>query len=151
MKLYVLFLWGVMVLFVACSGGDQQVREEARKAVEATQPAPSPAPPPPTDGAQPAADAAVKHYICPNNCAGSGGDVQGTCPVCGAAYVHNAAYHNQQPSATPNAGSPQPAPAQNASGEYHYICSAGCGGGAATQGTCPSCGAALVHNQAYHQ
>lgn len=149
MKLHVLFLASVLVLFVACSGGDQKVREEARKAVEATQPAPSSAPlPPPADASS---SATVKHYICPNNCEGSGGDTQGTCPVCGAAYVHNAAYHNQQPSATPNAASPQPAPAQNASGEYHYICSAGCGGGAATQGTCPSCGAALVHNQAYHQ
>ena len=33
----------------------------------------------------PVATAGVKHYTCPKNCAGSGGDAAGTCPVCGSA------------------------------------------------------------------
>ncbi len=146
MKQLVFCLLAVSVwsLSVGC-GGNEEVRTKAREAIEASQPAP-----PDVTSTNTAGASAVKHYICPNNCAGSGGDVQGTCPVCGTAYVHNQAYHNQTQQ-TPNpAQSQQPAPAQNAAGEYHYICSAGCGTGAGTQGTCPKCGAPLAHNQAYH-
>jgi len=32
---------------------------------------------------------------------------------------------------------------------YHYICPNGCGGGDAA-GTCPTCGSAYTHNQAFH-
>lgn len=116
-----------------------------------------------------------KHFICPNNCEGSGGDAQGNCPVCGTAYVHNQAYHNQSPTATtpnvtpiqinengqatiqssadPNAAAQPTTPpaAQNAKGEWHFVCSKACGGGAGAQGTCPKCGADLTHNQAFHQ
>lgn len=88
-----------------------------------------------------------KHYICPNNCANSGGDAQGNCPVCGTAYVHNAAYHAQPPANTPQQ---QPSPAMNAAGVYHYTCTNGCAGGAGSAGICPSCGGQLAHNQAYH-
>lgn len=42
-------------------------------------------------------------------------------------------------------------PAQNAAGVWHYICSAGCSGGAGTPGNCSQCGASLSHNAAYHQ
>ncbi len=42
-------------------------------------------------------------------------------------------------------------PAQNARGEWHYICSAGCSGGSGMAGVCSQCGAALSHNNAYHQ
>ncbi len=36
-------------------------------------------------------------------------------------------------------------------GEPHYKCpTAGCAGGAESQGPCPICGATLEHNQAYH-
>ena len=54
-----------------------------------------PAPKYPIDGAvdvnQPvpgasAVNTSVKHYICSNNCAGSGGDAAGTCPVHGLPY-----------------------------------------------------------------
>ncbi len=47
----------------------------------------------------------VNHYICPNNCEGSGGAQQVACPVCQTMYVHNAAYHNQ-PQAQPQAQMP---------------------------------------------
>lgn len=106
----------------------------------------------------------VQHYICPNDCAGSGGPSQGTCPVCGTAYVHNAAFHNQGNQAPQNQinvdggdqlqniqqPQQQNSSPQNADGEYHYICSAGCAGGAGGPGSCSSCGAALEHNTAYH-
>ncbi len=111
---------------------------------------------------------AVKHYICPNNCAGSGGDAAGTCPVCGSEYLHNDAFHNQpgqqpatpqQPTVTaPQSGQspviqmpPSNDPPQNAKGVWHYICSNGCAGGSGTAGTCPKCGGTLAHNDAYHQ
>jgi hypothetical protein len=103
----------------------------------------------------------VQHYTCPNNCAGSGGETAGTCPVCGTAYVHNDAYHSQPnnapaqeaPTAAPELQMQPPTaePAQNAAGVWHYICSAGCAGGSGTQGNCPMCGASMQHNQAYHQ
>ncbi len=36
-------------------------------------------------------------------------------------------------------------------GESHYKCqTVGCTGGSASQGSCPVCGAELVHNQAFH-
>ncbi len=108
----------------------------------------------------------VKHYICPNNCAASGGPAAGTCPVCGTAYVHNQEFHNQGQSpitatpATPPAGAPgTPAsgsttvgePPQNASGVWHYTCSTGCAGGAGSAVACATCGTTLVHNTLYHQ
>ena len=109
----------------------------------------------------------VKHYICPNNCTGSGGDVAGNCPVCGTEYTHNDAFHNQgsptaptiqapqspgmqQPTVTP----PTPAaaePAQNAAGVWHWVCGKGCAGGSGSAGNCSKCGGALTHNDAYHQ
>ncbi len=110
----------------------------------------------------------VQHYICPNECEGSGGDSQGNCPVCGTEYVHNQEFHNQgnqnQNQQSQNQmnveGGDQlqdlqkqqqaSTPAQNEDGEYHYICSAGCSGGSGSQGTCSECGAELTHNTAYH-
>ena len=47
-------------------------------AVDVSQPAPGAA----------TATAGLKHYICSNNCAGSGGDAAGTCPVCGLSLIH---------------------------------------------------------------
>jgi len=41
------------------------------------------------------ASGTIQHYYCANNCEGSGGDAAGTCPVCGSAYEHNQAWHNQ--------------------------------------------------------
>ena len=110
----------------------------------------------------------VKHYICPNNCAGSGGDAAGTCAVCGAEYLHNDAFHNQpgqqpapaptpqvqtSPSMTAPSITPPPStdPPQNAAGVWHYTCAKGCAGGSGAVGKCATCGGDLAHNAAYHQ
>lgn len=105
----------------------------------------------------------VLHYICAKNCAGSGGPSAGTCPVCGAEYIHNDAFHAQdaaqeQPQITLgdqnnlNATPPPPPaePAQNASGVWHYTCASGCAGGGGAPGSCANCGGALQHNDTYH-
>lgn len=99
-----------------------------------------------------------QHYICPNNCEGSGGASAGTCPVCGTDYVHNAAFHQKNSPAADGSGSPvistnptAAEPAQNASGVWHYTCPKGCAGGGGSAGPCSSCGATLAHNPAYHQ
>lgn len=114
------------------------------------------------------------HYKCPKNCEGGVGTAQGKCPVCGTDMVHNAAFHAQaaaQPGSSPttpitinptNATAPgstpaaaqqpaQPAAAQNAKGDWHFVCSKACGGGAGAAGNCPKCGSPLTHNQAFHQ
>lgn len=108
----------------------------------------------------------VQHYYCANNCAGSGGDAAGTCPVCGTAYTHNQAWHNQQNTATPTTTTSNgvttgvgavpptqntPEPAQNAAGVWHYTCPNGHAGGAGSAIACSSCGTSLVHNSLYHQ
>lgn len=110
------------------------------------------------------------HYICVNNCEGSGANEAGPCPVCGEELVHNTSFHANEQGGAANApqilgagGDNSPnvitlpeqtpsnaAPTQGASGEFHYTCSAGCGGGGNAQGACPSCGAELVHNAAFH-
>lgn len=121
----------------------------------------------------------VHHYICAKGCEGSGGAAAGNCPVCGDPYMHNDAWHSPEamaargetPSEAPPAAQfdpndppqidfknqmnapPQltpPSPAQNAAGVWHYICSAGCEGGAGAAGQCGKCGKDLVHNAAYH-
>lgn len=100
----------------------------------------------------------VKHYICPNGHLEGGADSQGTCINCGAALVHNQAYHNQASTPTPQPGAnvptnapPPTEPAQNAAGVWHYTCPNGHAGGAGGPSACPECGATLAHNQAYHQ
>jgi len=112
-------------------------------------------------------DGAVQHFVCPNKCEGSGGPINGTCPVCGTAYTHNQAFHNTpeyQQKTTPdlvpvnapggdvvNQPPASTLPAQNADGEYHYFCSFGCGTGAGDKGVCPKCGNEYAHNAKYHQ
>lgn len=120
------------------------------------------APTPGTDDAAPAPattqaaapPSGVKHYTCPKNCKGSGGDAAGTCPVCGTAYVHNQAFHGQEAAtpagATATPVTPPPSPAKNAAGVFHYTCSKGCAGGAGAAGKCATCGGDLAHNAAYH-
>lgn len=161
----------VVMLLVAC---------QSDKKPAATQlPTPAPVQPQSQPLNAPVATAGVQHYICPNNCSGSGGAAAGTCPVCGTQYTHNAAFHNQtgadannqqlapspiltnpqqtttpQQTTVPNPQTqPQPAaePAQNTAGVWHYICSKGCTGGSGTRGLCAKCGAGMDHNQAYHQ
>lgn len=130
--------------FVACKDNNSAVRDSARDSLNVPETVT-----PVTPALQ--AGGSVAHYTCPNNCEGSGGAAQGNCPVCGTAYVHNQAFHSQ-PAATGTPATPAtPAgSAQNASGVYHYICSSGCAGGSGTQGSCATCGNALVHNQAFH-
>lgn len=112
------------------------------------------------------------HYVCANNCEGSGANAAGPCPVCGEELVHNAAFHSGEQGGN-NQNAPQiinddggsfsskitplgeesssnSAPAVSGDASFHYICSAGCGGGGAAQGPCPSCGAAMEHNAAFH-
>ena len=139
-------------LALACSNNQ-------KKPVTPQQPAPGTptvaTPPMNSPNAAPAVAGGAQHYTCPNNCAGSGGATAGTCPTCGTAYVHNAAFHNQGGDAgaqSPTIQMPQQeSPAQNAAGVYHYTCSNGCAGGSGTAGTCAQCGGTLAHNQAYHQ
>jgi predicted small secreted protein len=107
-----------------------------------------------------ASGAVVNHYICASNCAGSGGPSAGNCPVCGKEYLHNDAFHAQDNQAQPEmilgdqngAVTPPPAaePPQNANGVWHYTCASGCAGGSGAAVACPSCGATLQHNAAYH-
>lgn len=155
--LFLMPLLSLALVFSSCQKStDADSVKKARESLQSRLPAnPSfdQALPPSSLGATtPSAPGGVAHYICPSNCAGSGGDAQGTCPVCGTAYVHNAAYHNQNPGVTDGqTPPPTPEPAINAAGVYHYICSAGCEGGAGGQGNCDKCGASLAHNAAYHQ
>jgi len=83
----------VALLFVAC--------QSDKKPTTTQGPAPTPMQP---LTAPTVATAGVQHYICPNNCVGSGAAQAGTCPTCGTAYAHNAAFHNQPGN---NAGNPQ--------------------------------------------
>lgn len=107
------------------------------------------------------ASSGVFHYKCPNGC--GGGDAAGTCPVCGTAYVHNQAFHNQAPTSnttnpvananvtTSGTQAQTPEPAQNAAGVWHYTCPNGCDGGAGSALACAQCGSTLAHNSLYHQ
>lgn len=114
---------------------------------------------PMTAPAPAAATGGVEHYVCPKGCKGGGGPAQANCPACGTAFVHNQAFHAQDPK---NAASPTqmptptpapagtPEPAQNAAGVWHYTCGKGCAGGAGAAGNCAKCGGPLSHNTAYH-
>lgn len=159
MKKFFFFTSTILVFTLFAFSCKDQAKEDIRnKAIESVPvtPATSSSSPSPAPAAN---SSGQKHYACPNNCAGSGGDGAGTCPVCGTAYVHNQAFHNDNagtPAATPNitpVPTPPPStsePAQNAAGVWHYTCSAGCDGGAGAAGSCSKCGGALAHNQAYH-
>lgn len=155
------------LLIIACNDqSSDSVREEARESLKVPPPSNNQITTIDPNAGNPIAQtntSGVAHYICSNNCAGSGGAAAGTCPVCGSDYIHNQAYHNQQsvtpsinlPSETvvPGGGTPpiqSTTPAQNAAGVYHYTCSNGCVGGSGTAGNCGSCGSALAHNTAYH-
>jgi len=158
-----IFLLAALCLTIGCYENKTAPKYPIEGAVDLNQPAPA------ATGVNPG----VKHYTCSNNCANSGGDAAGNCPVCGNAYVHNDAYHNNTAAPTPNpaAGAAGAAgatttqtststvnftdpnstePAQNADGVWHYTCGAGCEGGAGAAGTCASCGGALAHNSGYH-
>lgn len=149
----------LMFILVSCgSEGDRSVRDEARQSLRDLPPGSVQPPAANINQGAAVATGGVQHYICANNCEGSGGPSAGTCPVCGSEYQHNQAYHNQPP--TGNAINPvnptipttpaTPEPAQNAAGVYHYTCPDGCSGGAGSATACASCGKTLVHNTAYH-
>ena len=89
----------------------------------------------------------VLHWMCPNNCKGSGGTGPGKCPVCGSAYEEPLMYIDP----VTHAATPTHTEPQNAKGVYHFICPKGDPGGAGIAGNCPKCGTPLEHNQAYHE
>jgi hypothetical protein len=155
----------VILMAFACGEKSSTVRDSARESLGVNENLSTTTAPPPS-ATIPTGASGVMHYTCPNNCEGSGGAAAGSCPVCGTAYEHNQAFHNQtqqptekmtfpgQTTTVPADGStppPTPEPAQNASGVWHYTCANGCAGGAGGAGTCASCGGALAHNAAYHQ
>ena len=149
-----------VVGMTSCGGNnDSDVRRNARESLNVSDdPAAQPATSNPNAVASnpaatpPPATGTGVHYICPNNCEGSGGDTQVACPVCGTQYVHNQAFHTSQQTTPPvQATTPATPPAaQNAAGVYHYTCSNGCAGGAGGAGSCATCGSALAHNTAFH-
>ncbi len=99
----------------------------------------------------------IEHYICQNGHKGS--HKQGVCPECNIAYTHNQAYHGlnipkdalKDPFKQGTPTTTSASPAQNAYGDYHYICPNGHSGGSGTAGNCSSCNAKLTHNQLYHK
>ena len=117
--------------------------------------------------------AGVWHYTCTTGCSGGTGSAS-PCATCGQTLVHNTQYHDTQGAsntsnvtsndggismANPLAGAmtppattttKTPEPPQNADGVWHYICDAGCAGGAGSATACSSCGKTLAHNTAYH-
>lgn len=153
---------GIFCLFIACQNtGDKSVRDAARESLP-VQPE-SPVVTPNTTTSVPTTSSlgtgGVQHYICANNCEGSGGAAAGSCPVCSNPYTHNQAWHSQasNQTSTPTPGTTitppaprTPEPAQNAAGVWHYTCAAGCAGGAGSATACSGCGATLAHNTAYH-
>ncbi len=156
--------WILVILLVlgtlaACNSADKDsVRDDARSSLREIPP--GTVAPPASSTPAAVSTSGVHHYICPNNCEGSGGASAGTCPVCGSEYTHNQAYHNQPSAANSPSTSVLPAPgqsiqttpepAQNAAGVWHYTCPAGCDGGAGSAGKCSKCGGDLAHNTAYH-
>jgi len=152
LKIAICLLFLGSLTIIGCADGDKsKVREEAKQNLpEATSTSTITSP-------STALNTGVAHYICPNNCEGSGGDAAGTCPVCGTEYTHNQAFHNtpdavgdgQTLPTGPPPGAPSN-PAQNEAGVYHYTCPNGCAGGAGSAGTCSGCGGELAHNADYH-
>lgn len=137
------------IAFFGC--GEDEAKKAARDKMDATTPATTQAPN--TSGAA----GSVEHYICPNGHIGSGAAAEGNCSECGAALVHNQAFHANDPNnaasqniqtTTPTPTTPEPA--QNSAGVWHYTCANGCEGGAGAQGACPKCGGQMAHNAAYH-
>lgn len=134
--------------FTACQNNDSaRIRDAARQTLPEIDPNTIVAPATSTASV----NSNEPHYKCPNNCVGGVGAASGSCPVCGTDMEHNQAYHNPAPAGTtvPSAATPAASTAA-AGGVFHYICSNGCAGGAASATACATCGNTLVHNQAYH-
>ncbi|MBT8191084.1 MAG: hypothetical protein KJO29_11705, partial [Bacteroidia bacterium] len=88
MKLYK-FLPVLMLFFVAACNNAPERPEPLLDQTQTASPV-TPAATLQTPAGTATALPVVNHYICPNNCAGSGGPNAGTCPVCGTTYTHNA-------------------------------------------------------------
>lgn len=114
MKLFASLLF-ILFAISACgpSAQDREVRESARQSLLDQNASLANTAPANQLPATAAVNTSVSHYICPNNCEGSGGDAEGTCPVCGSAYLHNQAYHSTPAATTPTS---TPDPPQNAAG-----------------------------------
>ncbi|NNE30334.1 MAG: hypothetical protein HKN16_11905 [Saprospiraceae bacterium] len=78
-------------------------------------------------------------------CSNDSANVDGTTPTTSTTTTTTPATNNT--TTTPPATAE---PAQNAAGVWHYTCPAGCAGGGGSATACPSCGATLAHNTAYH-
>src|SRR5690625_143391 len=146
----ILLISGLMLLGSCRDGGVSSSGGQNASSPQSTSPAPSSADNPGINNIMAGSDnsSAQHHYICANNCEGSGSDSSGTCPVCGETLLHNDAYHSS--GGSENITLPDAGATANVSGEHHFMCSAGCGDGGPSAGNCPSCGAELVHNDAYH-
>lgn len=153
-------------LWIACGGNTQKKTSDENNGTSPTTTLASP-----TESEE---SEIVTHYICPNRCKGSGSDAPGKCPVCGADYLHNDAFHQNNSASTPASENPSTAvSSQNTSTpatssltqteiealkkkgpEYlaHYVCPSYCkGSGSASAGKCPVCGKDYIHNDVYHQ
>lgn len=101
----------------------------------------------------------VYHYTCPKGHKGS--DKSGVCAECGSIFAHNQDFHGKQVLTLPavvndanknsTPANNTPPPAQNAYGDYHYICPNGHIVGSGKADNCSACGTKLAHNQAYHR
>lgn len=170
---YIKYLF-VLTIFTVVACNSAPDRPSAILDPSYVAPAEPSAPTAPTKAPEPPQNSlGVWHYTCPNGHNGGSGSAT-ACSECATTLVHNTTYHdspaatvnpnapamtstvipagsegiNVTPNAIPNA---KPAePAQNASGVWHYTCSAGCEGGAGSATACSGCGSTLVHNSGYH-
>jgi len=173
MKLSNFFLFALLGLFIAVVACNSKNDEQAPTEQTSVTPDQNAMTADPNAVASTPVSGGEHHYKCPNNCEGGFGNVKGKCPICGTDMAHNQAFHAQagdQPGSSPqtpitvnpiNAPNPNSPvttqqlanaePAQNARGDWHFVCSKSCGGGGGAAGNCPKCGSPLAHNQVYHQ
>jgi hypothetical protein len=154
-KLPTIFLFSAALALYTCKDkGNVQIQENPNPSTTEIA-----TPPPTSKTTTPESSqnkSAVFHYTCSNGCAGGAASAV-NCATCGRLLVHNQAFHsntnsnNNKSLPIPFTSPPATNAGQNTAGVWHYTCSNGCAGGSGTTGNCASCGAALAHNQAYHQ
>jgi hypothetical protein len=170
-KIVAILLLSSFTLFYSCKEETEVAKEDTNTLNETTNPvdflnsiSTSNAVAPPQANSEPAQNATgVWHYTCAKGCAGGAGSAV-NCTTCGNPLQHNQAYHGnvtntptKAPITTPNTQTsttipaPQPEPAQNAAGVWHYTCEKGCAGGSGAPEACKSCGTTLAHNATYHK
>lgn len=144
--LFILLMATSLLLLPSCANSDNNTQKTSNNSDEsAVQNLP----------ATPSQASGVFHYTCPNGHQHGADNAGGTCPECGAAFVHNDAYHanlnTNAPMQQPDISAPNIQMGGAKNGVFHYICPNGHEGGGDNAGsTCAVCGASLVHNQAYH-